>query len=51
VLELLNDLHMRGTTIIVATHSKELVDSLKHRTIVLRAGEVMRDDKAGGYSL
>ncbi len=51
VLELLNDLHMRGTTIIVATHSKELVDSLKHRTIVLRAGEVMRDDQAGGYSL
>ncbi len=51
ILDLLNDLHMRGTTILVATHSRELVDSIKHRTIVLRAGEVIRDDRDGGYNL
>lgn len=51
VLELLNDLYLNGTTILVATHSRELVDSIKHRTIVLRAGEVIRDDIEGGYTL
>jgi len=51
ILDLLNELHMRGTTVLVATHSRELVDSIKHRTIVLRAGEVIRDDRDGGYNL
>ncbi len=51
ILEQLNDVNIRGTTVIVATHSRDLVDRLKRRTIVLRGGEVVRDDDAGGYSL
>ena len=51
ILELLNDLNIRGTTIVVATHSRELVDSLRRRTIVLRNGQIVRDDAQGGYSL
>lgn len=51
ILELLNDVNIKGTTVIVATHSRELVDSLRRRTIVLRNGELVRDDDTGGYSL
>ena len=51
IVELLSDLNMRGTTIAVATHSRDLVDSLRRRTIVLRNGQVVRDDERGGYSL
>jgi cell division transport system ATP-binding protein len=51
IMELLNDVNIRGTTIIVATHSRDLVDQLRRRTIVLRNGQIVRDDEVGGYSL
>ncbi len=51
VLELLSDLNIRGTTVVIATHSRELVDRLRRRTLVLRGGELVRDDDAGGYAL
>lgn len=51
ILELLNDVNIKGTTIVVATHSRDLVDRLRRRTIVLRNGELVRDDEGGGYSL
>ena len=51
ILELLNDVNIKGTTVIVATHSRDLVDAMKRRTLVLRNGELVRDDDRGGYSL
>jgi cell division transport system ATP-binding protein len=51
ILELLNDINIKGTTVIVATHSRDLVDTLRRRTLVLRSGELVRDDEGGGYSL
>ncbi len=51
ILELLNDVNIKGTTVIVATHSRDIVDAMKRRTLVLRAGELVRDDDRGGYSL
>lgn len=51
ILELLNDINLRGTTVLVATHARDLVDRFKRRTLVLRNGELVRDDVGGGYSL
>ncbi len=51
ILELLNDVNIKGTTVLVATHSRDLVDRFKRRTLVLRNGELVRDDDRGGYSL
>ena len=51
IFELLNDINLQGTTVVVATHSRDLVDRLRHRTLVLRNGELVRDDSDGGYSL
>ena len=51
ILELLNDINLRGATVMVATHARDLVDQFKRRTLVLRNGELVRDDDRGGYSL
>lgn len=49
IMTLLNDINMRGTTVVVATHAKDIVDKMKKRVIHIRKGEIIRDDKKGGY--
>lgn len=51
ILKLLLDIHGRGTTVLMATHNQELVNSLRRRTITLRDGRVARDEARGGYAL
>ena len=51
ILELLDTLNVRGTTIVVATHSRELVNALRRRTLVLRGGKLVIDAREGGYEL
>ena len=41
---------MRGTTVVVATHAKDIVDQMKKRVIQIQKGEIIRDDKKGGYN-
>jgi cell division transport system ATP-binding protein len=48
ILKKINDL---GTTIILTTHNKGLVDAIKKRVITLENGRVIRDDKEGKYVL
>lgn len=50
IMSLLNDINMRGTTIVVATHAKDIVDKMKKRVIEIHKGEIIRDIKKGGYS-
>ena len=49
IMTLLNDINMRGTTIVVATHAKEIVDKMKKRVIHIDKGIIDRDDEKGGY--
>lgn len=51
VLKVLQNVNLRGTTVIVATHARDLVETFRHRTITLRKGRVVRDDPYGGYAL
>lgn len=51
VMQLLHEVNVRGTTIVIATHAKDLVEAMRRRTLVLRNGELVRDDDAGGFSL
>ena len=46
---MLIDINMRGTTIVVATHAKEIVDKMKKRVIHIDKGIIDRDDEKGGY--
>ena len=50
IMNLLNDINMRGTTVVVATHAKDIVDAMKKRVIQIDKGNIIRDDKKGGYS-
>jgi len=50
IMNLLNDINMRGTTVVVATHAKDIVDTMKKRVIQIDKGNIVRDDKKGGYS-
>ena len=49
IMNLLNDINMRGTTVVVATHAKDIVDKMKKRVIHISKGDIVRDDKKGGY--
>lgn len=51
VLKVLQNVNLRGTTVVVATHARELVETFRHRTLTLRKGKLVRDDPAGGYTL
>lgn len=50
ILELLEDVNRKGTTVVVATHSREMVESLRRRTLVLRGGQLVKDNEMGGYA-
>ena len=51
VVNLLKKLNDLGTTIILTTHNKSVIDELKKRVITLENGRVIRDDKDGKYML
>ena len=48
IMGLLNDINLRGTTVVVATHAKDIVDRMKKRVIHIDQGNIIRDKK-GGY--
>ena len=48
IMELLNDINLRGTTVVVATHAKDIVDKMNRRVIRIEHGNIVRDEK-GGY--
>ena len=50
IMNLLNEINLRGTTIIIATHAKDIVDQMKKRVIEIEKGVIVRDDRRGGYS-
>ena len=50
IMNLLNEINLRGTTVVVATHAKDMVDKMKKRVIQIDKGVIIRDDKKGGYS-
>ncbi len=51
IVRLLQKVNELGTTVILATHDKQIVDHLGRRVISLENGEVVRDEKKGKYHL
>ena len=49
IMELIDDINKAGTTVVMATHAKEIVNSLKKRVIAIDKGEVVSDVQKGGY--
>lgn len=50
IMNLLNEVNKRGTTVIVVTHNREIVDMMQKRVITLNKGIVISDEQKGGYS-
>ena len=51
ILEVLRKINEMGTTVILATHARELVDRMKKRVVLLDGGEIMSDVVKGKYKL
>ena len=49
IMDLLERINRTGTTVLVATHDREMVDSMHRRVIALEGGHVIRDQERGGY--
>ena len=49
IMKLLDRINRTGTTVVMATHDREMVDSMRRRVIALEAGHVVRDQERGGY--
>jgi cell division transport system ATP-binding protein len=49
IMQLLYRINRAGTTVLMATHDREMVDKMRRRVIALEEGRVARDDRRGGY--
>lgn len=49
IMDILNDINRAGTTILMATHAKDIVDNMKKRVIALEKGNMVRDEQRGSY--
>lgn len=50
IMRILDEINKRGTTIIMATHDRDIVNRYQRRVIELKAGSILRDTKVGGYA-
>jgi cell division transport system ATP-binding protein len=51
IIQLLLKINQFGTTVILATHNKEIVDALQKRVVTLDGGRLVKDQKVGKYAL
>lgn len=51
IVQLLLKINSLGTTILLATHNKDIVDKLNRRVIAIDAGRIVRDDQKGKYAV
>jgi cell division transport system ATP-binding protein len=49
IMQLLYRINKTGTTVVMATHDREMVDRMRRRVVQLEGGKVIRDQKRGGY--
>src|SRR5262245_54079838 len=49
IMQLLHRINTAGTTILMVTHDREMVDKMRKRVIALDQGRLMRDERRGGY--
>ena len=49
IMKLLEEINERGTTVLVVTHNKEIVNSMKKRVLTMHNGVIISDEKEGEY--
>ncbi|EDW22673.1 cell division ATP-binding protein FtsE [Bacillus sp. FSL K6-4563] len=51
IMKTLEEINNRGTTVVMATHNKEIVNSMKKRVIAIEDGMIVRDEARGEYGI
>jgi cell division transport system ATP-binding protein len=49
IMKVLKQINRRGTTVIMATHARNIVDTMQQRVIALEKGRIIRDEQRGVY--
>ncbi|WP_068779011.1 cell division ATP-binding protein FtsE [Paenibacillus sp. GM2] len=49
IMQLLDEINFRGTTIVMATHNKDIVNTMRKRVIAIEHGNIVRDEMRGEY--
>ena len=50
IMNLLDKVNRQGTTVVVVTHNREIVDQMKKRVIAMKSGRIVSDEEEGGYA-
>ena len=50
IMQILDDINKRGTTVVMATHAEKIVNMMQKRVIEVDHGAISRDEKKGGYN-
>lgn len=50
IMKLLEQINRRGTTIVMVTHAKDIVDRMGKRVVTIEKGHIVRDDREGAYT-
>ena len=49
IMQVLERINLKGTTIIMATHNSTIVNNLRHRVVAIEEGRIVRDEEEGEY--
>lgn len=49
IMNIFKRINERGTTIVMATHNADIVNTIRHRVIAIEGGKIVRDEIEGGY--
>ena len=50
IMALLDEINKNGTTVVVVTHNREIVDAMQKRVITMKKGSLVSDEQKGGYT-
>jgi len=51
IIRLLSKVHEMGTTVVLATHNQDIINTLERRVITLEGGKIIRDEERGRFTL
>jgi len=49
IMKLFEEINQRGTTVVMATHNREIVNTMRKRVVAIEAGTIARDEQRGEY--
>lgn len=49
IMKIFEEINRNGTTLVMATHNREIVNAIKHRVIAIESGMITRDEQRGDY--